>query len=257
MAGIQIVILAIGWAASPVGYSDADFVAGQLPTLLVVTLFVAVVAWGMAEPGEIGLRRPSVFKARWLIPATVMLLVAGAGFALAWSTLPEGASVDGSMIAGTLAATLLVGFTEELTYRGLLLVVFVKAVGFGRGIPIAAVAFGLLHAINPIAGLGARATAVQVIFTGLLTLVFVLVAFGTRSLWPAMVIHGLYDFFVVGSEQLEAAGAETSPAVVAAGGVGVIGAIYAMFSLRRTDLTPIWPAYGLENTDHHPARTER
>ena len=238
VALIQLAILSAGWAISTADYTESDFASRHIVTLLIVTVFLAAVSFLMNDPGEIGLRKPTMSaRPMWTIPAVLTTLMVAAHFAVAWATLPEDASVDGATTAGTFATTIMVGITEEWTYRGLLLVVLAKVFGLRRGLLWSSVGFGLLHAINPIAGQSASSTVSQVALTGVLSGIFILAAVGTRSIWPAMVLHGLYDFFLIGSSQFVDAGGDKSVLPSVATLIAVVGAVYGFVRVARSGIT--------------------
>jgi membrane protease YdiL (CAAX protease family) len=105
---------------------------------------------------------------------------------------------------------MLVGFAEEWMYRGLLLVVLTRLLGFRQGVLASAGAFGLLHALNILAGQSAGAVIGQVLLTTMFAFMFIGLVLATRSLWIAMALHGLYDFFLFSNTILTGAGAKVS-----------------------------------------------
>jgi membrane protease YdiL (CAAX protease family) len=78
------------------------------------------------------------------------------------------------------------GFGEEVLFRGLLQRAFQRAMPVWAAIALQAVLFGLLHA-----GYG---TFLQLLVPAALGLAFGVVTHRTRSLWPAIYAHFLFDF---------------------------------------------------------------
>ncbi len=84
--------------------------------------------------------------------------------------------------------SLLAGITEEWAYRGLACALLTRITGsVALSVSVCAVAFGFAHMFN-----GWLAVA----GTGMLALVFQLVAFQCESLWLVMAIHACYDVLV-------------------------------------------------------------
>lgn len=237
VAIVQLAILSAGWAISTADYADFDFAARHVVTLLIVTGYLAAVSLFMDGADEIGLRKPAWARPGWTIAAVLTVVLVAAHFAVAWVTVPAGAAIDGSTMLRTLATAIMVGITEEWTYRGLLLVVLAKVIGLRRAMLWASVAFGLLHAINPIAGQSVGETVQQVITTGILSGIFIAAAIGTRSIWLAMILHGLYDFFLIGSAQLADMGGTESLLPTVATLVAVVGAIYGFVAVARSGIS--------------------
>lgn len=162
-------------------------------SLIVGAIFLAITA------SLLGWWRPALFdrrhSARWPIFVPAIMVVA---------LVINLASTDwGSYDVGFLAASivlLLVGFTEEMATRGLLLVGLRSRLGEGWVWFISSAAFALMHLTNTLAGqdLGLTLTQVGMAFLG--GTVFYIVRRTTGTLIWAMVLHGLWDFstFAVG-----------------------------------------------------------
>ncbi|NTU71190.1 MAG: CPBP family intramembrane metalloprotease [Coriobacteriia bacterium] len=112
-----------------------------------------------------------------------------------WSEIPL------ALLATILAAGVLVGFAEELTFRG----IFLRGMRAGGRSEIAAAiwtaaAFGIFHLPNLFLGTGA-AGALQLVlaaFSGLLLYVW---RRQWGAIWPAMVAHGVWDISTFTSGQ--------------------------------------------------------
>ena len=76
------------------------------------------------------------------------------------------------------------GVTEEILYRGLLLVTLVSLIGTWPAVVISSLIFGLGHAYQGIAG---------IVKTGLVGLVLALLTVSTGSLFIAIVLHTVVD----------------------------------------------------------------
>ena len=92
-------------------------------------------------------------------------------------------------------ATALVGYSEELMTRGLLLR-SARGSGFTeiKVFLITSLAFGLMHSLNVLNGQDIKTTVTQVVFTFLAGGVYYAIFRKTGLLWVTMVLHGLWDF---------------------------------------------------------------
>lgn len=102
---------------------------------------------------------------------------------------PDTSSVAGYLV-GALVAFLLVGFYEELMFRGYVLQVLNERAGRAVSIAVSSVVFALMHGANP----GADITAiVNVVAIGVL---LSFLYFRTRSLWMPIGFHFGWNFLL-------------------------------------------------------------
>lgn len=147
----------------------------------------------------LGWWRPALFdrkhSTRWPIFVPAIMAVA----LLINLTSTDWGSYDVGFFAASIVL-LLVGFTEEMATRGLLLVGLRSRLHEGWVWFITSAAFALMHLTNALAGqdLGLTLTQVGMAFLG--GTVFYILRRTTGTLIWAMVLHGLWDFstFAVG-----------------------------------------------------------
>lgn len=141
--------------------------------------------------------------------------------------------LDAGFVAASIVL-LLVGFTEEMATRGLLLVGLRSRLSEGWVWFVSSALFALMHLTNALAGQGLGLTLTQVGMAFLGGTVFYIVRRTTGTLIWAMVLHGLWDFstFAVGHG---AAG----PLAALGGSVnliaGVAGLAVVAFVIRGAD----------------------
>lgn len=85
---------------------------------------------------------------------------------------------------------------EEVTWRGVLLVLFMKRYSPRKSILITALGFGLFHLINLLFGVEANFVIRQVIFGSALGFFYGYLVFRSDSLMPAMLFHYLVNMFI-------------------------------------------------------------
>lgn len=90
---------------------------------------------------------------------------------------------------------LLVGFIEELIFRGFLFRALLKRNSPSLAITISAVTFGIGHIVNLFAGQADMETLIQVFFAIAWGFLFTFVFYKSASLWVCIIVHGLVDVF--------------------------------------------------------------
>ena len=187
-----------------------------------------------------------------------------AGWRLAW--LPMVYIVGGLAVAtfvGMPPATVLllvlfnmlvVGFSEEVMFRGVLLQAFRHATAIWTAVLLTSLAFGAVHSLNVFVTGELRAALIQSSAAFLSGLVFIALRLRTGSLWLPIIVHALWDFatFSLGAAGAAAANdglpAESSTPAEATGLVEFLpvllvlpNAIYGLWlmrDIRRTHAQP-------------------
>ncbi len=123
----------------------------------------------------------------WLAPS---FLVIAALFAAALFT----GTVSVSLLVLTIIVTMiLVGFSEELMFRGIVLNGALREVSVPKAILISAALFSSLHAVNVLALAPLDAMVQQLVLTFIFGLVMACFALRVNSLVPLIVFHALWD----------------------------------------------------------------
>jgi len=157
-------------------------------------LLLLVVAW-LAGWRDLGFRRPmpaSSLRLLWL-PALYLVALGGLGL-LTGELDPASAMV-------VLINTLMVGFSEELAFRGVLWGAVRKVLTFWPGFLLVSLAFGSVHIFNAIITGELGAAGVQALTAFMSGVAYLAIRIRTRSIIPIMLIHGIWDFciFAAGS----------------------------------------------------------
>lgn len=184
---VNLVQVVSGVPYTDLGRDGRTLFLGAGLSLIVGAILLAITAT------LLGWWRPAVFdrkhSARWPVFVPAVMVVA---------LLINLASTDwGSYDVGFLAASvvlLLVGFTEEMANRGLLLTGLRGRLGEGWVWFITSALFGLMHLTNALNGQGLGLTLIQVGSAFLAGTVFYILRRTTGTLIWAMVLHGLWDF---------------------------------------------------------------
>ncbi len=175
-------------------HSVADAAGGGIGVgWLLAAAFAAVVALASHDRRAVGLSAPTPIKSArlvWLplLYAVLMLLVA-------WA--------DGWPARGVLLIvacnTALVALSEELMFRAVLLQGFLNRFAIWPAVFMSSAVFGVVHAANGIASGDAGAALVQSVSAFLQGLAYAAIRLRTRSIWPMVLVHGLWDFSLMSS----------------------------------------------------------
>jgi membrane protease YdiL (CAAX protease family) len=178
----------------------------------------------------LGWWKPALFEqrrsVRWPIIAPALL-----GVALVLNLVStDWESYDAAFFAASLVL-IVVGFTEEITTRGLLLTALRSRLGEGWVWFLSTALFALMHLINAVTGQALGPTLQQVMFAFIAgTLLYILRRTTGSLIWP-MLLHGFWDFSTFAVTH------GTPRPTVALGAVvevtaGVVGLIAVAFVIR-------------------------
>lgn len=165
-----------------------------IPLLVVLVLQIVLVTrlgwWRPVLRDE----EPSRRRGRaWMAPAIILFLGLG-------SFLDDGfaSEAGASFLVGVAVTMLLVGLTEELTFRGILLVGARGALGSERSAFLFSSAmFGLFHLPNMLIGAGVGAALFQVVQTAIIGSALYSLRRASGGLLACVALHALYDFLLV------------------------------------------------------------
>jgi membrane protease YdiL (CAAX protease family) len=169
------------------GDSGSNLFRGAGLSLIIAAILLAITT------SLLGWWKPALFdrkrSVRWPVIAPILLAVA----LLLNLVSTDWASYDGAFFAASLVL-ILVGFTEEITTRGLLLTALRSQLTEGWVWFLSSALFALMHLINAFTGQALGPTIQQVAFAFLAGTILYILRRVTGSLIWAMVLHGLWDF---------------------------------------------------------------
>ncbi|MFM9413537.1 CPBP family intramembrane glutamic endopeptidase [Peptococcus simiae] len=139
--------------------------------------------------GRYGLDHWPRHTARFLYFIPVWILVTGnlwGGISLAYTGLYQVCAV---------LSMLLIGYIEEVIFRGFLFKGMLPKDGPGKSIIIVAITFGIGHIVNLFAGQANLETIAQVCFAIAWGFIMTVTFYKSQSLLPCILAHGLIDAF--------------------------------------------------------------
>lgn len=147
-------------------------------------------------------------------------------------------SSSAQLISYIFIGTALVGYCEEILFRG---IVLRGARGSGlselRVMLVVALSFGLFHGVNFFLGQDIIATIQQVLFATLTGAIFYLIFRKSGLLIVPMILHGLWDFTIFTREATLGPAPELAPTVAIIGALGLyVPVILLLASLRYVNI---------------------
>lgn len=154
---------------------------------IAVLLAAYLTAW--RHWGRAGFRRTRGRAALALSSATTLALLVNVAVNIG-GIAPRSAP----SIAAIVCFVALVGFVEEVIFRGLVGRLLLRRRGLWIALVVSAAIFGAMHSVNAVGGgQSATDTALQVTIAGVFGVLFGAMYFATGSIWPVIVLHAAYD----------------------------------------------------------------
>ena len=169
--------------------SSGDDNPAMMAWLLALTVGLSLFVWrgGLAEKyGLTGWAKNSR-QMLWFVPLWVIAT------GNLWGGIEPHYPMPG--LAFAMISFALVGFVEELVFRGFLFKAMLAGGSAKTAIIVCAVTFGAGHIVNVLTGHATFETLVQVVFAIALGFVFTLVCYKGGSLWPCIIAHSMIDVF--------------------------------------------------------------
>ncbi len=156
------------------------------PFLLAALFLLALVV--RQQWRDVGLNQLPSGRSLLLTWLPMLYIVAGLGLSVVFGLPPAG------VLAWILFNTFLVGLSEELMFRGVLLQAFRRTVSIWQAVWLTTLAFGAIHILNVFMTGDLRTAVMQAAAAGSSGLLFIALRLRTGSLWTGIVVHGLWDF---------------------------------------------------------------
>lgn len=220
-------------ATAGVPYTDWFATAGNawrtgvIPLLAGSVLLLAFLAWSRWDMLWRDPARLPMSKLLWAPVVLMVLAIIVRLFGIEWAVIP------GKLLLAVALTSVLVGFAEEMLFRG----IFLRGLRTNqRPEGVAAlwtsIAFGLFHLPNVFLGTGVRGLS-QVLLAALAGTTLYLIRRGSGTIVPAMVAHGLWDFstFLDGQFGRGTLHLISLPSTLIVGAV----ALFALISVYRQD----------------------
>jgi len=220
--------LIIGIDYDKIGTTTDTIIKGVVVPVAMGTLVLVVVTTllGWWRPVLRELPTDPARPPRWLLVVPILVFVATL-LGIDYGNL---GNMGAAMILWLAIGTALVGFSEEITYRGLALVGFRGGYGEVKVWLFTSLLFGLLHGVNLILGQGAVPTIRQFFFAFVLGSIFYAIRRISGTIIVVMVLHALWDFGSF-SHVAGKAGAVAAKIDIATAGAGLLQSLLVLIAV--------------------------
>nr|WP_315248339.1 CPBP family intramembrane glutamic endopeptidase [uncultured Duganella sp.] len=222
--------------SAPGQQSLADSVAGGIGAAwALAALFAVLAALASDRRDKAGLGVPQPWKSLWLVwppllYSLLMLLVAWAG---GWP--------PASVLLIVACNTALVAVSEELMFRSVLLQSLLERHAVWPAVLMSSALFGVVHTVNGLATGDFSSALWQSLAAFLQGVGYAAICLRTRSVWPMVVVHGLWDFALVTSMLAVTSGGEGSVLPFAALLAVLPLCLYGVYLLRPSQRALLRP----------------
>lgn len=128
----------------------------------------------------------------WIIPYFIIFIALSLFciFTGKFSTSP-------TLLTSVFLTSVLVGFSEELLFRGIVLPIFMEKRKIIPTILISSLCFSLFHIVNPLGGTSIFGTLIQLFLTLIFGIIFSCMFLQIKNIIPLMIFHFFWDFVLV------------------------------------------------------------
>ncbi|MBS9779710.1 MAG: CPBP family intramembrane metalloprotease [Moraxellaceae bacterium] len=168
---------------------------------IIMTIFALLVAKKYFTWQELGFSKTK--NILWFAPMAIMGTIVVGNLGYFAITHADSFSTQQWQLFGVVAlTTFLVGFSEELMYRGMVFSAFLQDSKV-KAVLVSAVIFSLLHAVNVLAGVSFGGMWLQLFMTFIAGLFFAFVRLKIENIVPLIIYHWLWDFTLIGGQVLQ------------------------------------------------------
>ncbi len=160
---------------------------------VILSLIVIITVVKFSSWKNIGFGKMIPRHILWIIPG-VLLTVALLGLIIMAINKQGLSSSEWSLLLLVGITTLLVGFSEEVMFRGIALRGALTSKGLFTSMLFSAVTFSLLHSVNILGGAPVGGVLVQLVLTFIFGFFMAPIALKLQSLIPLIIFHFLWDF---------------------------------------------------------------
>ena len=157
--------------------------------IIAMMLYIFVRSTGLKEKYGLTKKIYNVKEMVWFLPVWIV------STGNLWGGIHPNYKMPGLLYA--VVSFALVGFIEELLFRGFLFRAMLKDGNARSAIVISSITFGMGHIINLFTGQATLQTLFQIVFAVAVGFLFTMVYYKCGNLWPLIISHSLIDMFSV------------------------------------------------------------
>lgn len=149
---------------------------------------------------DVGFKKINLKKIGWFTPHIILMSMMTSMLFKNILENFDNITTSQFMLIGVVAiTTLLVGFSEEVMFRGILLHSFANKGKVYTGFLVSAVLFSLLHSVNVFGGMSTSEMVTQLFGSFILGFLFAPLAIKLNNIIPLIIYHWLWDFTLITS----------------------------------------------------------
>ncbi|GAA0741362.1 CPBP family intramembrane glutamic endopeptidase [Clostridium oceanicum] len=175
-------------------YLDEGFLKAVWIPQTIYCIFIFFVIKKYYSFEEVGFRKINKKGFLPIIPNIIVILLMLLVTSL---EIPSVNTSQKTLIISALGGTLLVGFTEEVMFRGVLLQRYLENGQIKKGIIISSLMFSLMHCSNILSGQSIAKTGGQLVVTFIMGLFFATISVKLNNIVVPILYHFLWDFSVI------------------------------------------------------------
>lgn len=136
---------------------------------------------------------------------------------------------DGAAQVYAVISMLLIGFVEEMIFRGFLFRILPEKDPAPVAIIISAVTFGIGHIVNLFTGQASLETILQIIYAIAWGFIFTYVFYKSGCLWICIIVHGMIDAF----SKFNDPGEDMTSLYIYMVATVIVGGVYCIYLSRK------------------------
>ena len=181
-----------------------DYLKYIIPCIIRV-IVTFVLTWGVSSkllkisPDELGLK-PERFDPKMIIVSVAMPLVVLAFYIFVLpgnEYIAKEGMLGQSVVYGIFAEGLAAGFTEEMTFRGMIFRYMKKTMSVRAAVILQALLFGVVHIVN-LSGFDLTDVILTVLSGSSVAVLFSLMALKSGTVYPGTLAHGIWNALIIG-----------------------------------------------------------
>lgn len=176
-----------------ISYSDSNIGDVMIFVELILTSFALYANFKVFDNS--GFDTLDVSNLKWFMPFGILITIMFATFCITanWQ------SVNMIKLILALVTCILVGISEEVIFRGIVLHSFLKITTKTKAVVVSALLFALLHSVNVLGGLAFRDMLLQLFSTFVFGVTFACICIKIKNIVPIIIYHALWDFVLIAS----------------------------------------------------------
>lgn len=193
LAAVFVYIIIMGIGMIFLGFSKFSYDKPEMVKVIIYfEIIVSIFVFWVYKNLKIHIFSQQFKFTKWLVPFSLIVILM-----LILFLYTGDLTKHFSLITLVGLTTLLVGFSEELMFRGIFLTVMLEKRNVVLALFASSIAFSLLHSVNIFGGVTPIGVLLQLLLTFLFGLIFSCLAVLIKNIIPLMIYHSIWDFVLI------------------------------------------------------------